>query len=347
MGVPAFPRPSGATPHLRKHSQGSVRSGGLHSGPFSLVPPGRTFCRDGLMNRYLTLLFLLCWCSAAVGKAQEVIQVNAKDIQQHIDHQVPPVYPPIAKAVRIQGTVVFDITVGVSGNIESIKVVSGPPMLQQAALDCLKQWTYHPFEKDGLKVAASGQTSIEFMLSDGGPTAEEDNIAARYFPLADQCRKAMPTRDYATASSLCRQAAETAGEFEAGVRFIEKRSAYVYAAWAFLYSSDLQNGLIYATKAVEVVTLGHDDNSGSSAAYGIKGILEGRLGNLDAADSDLSTAEDFQRKEITWAEKEAPSLKREYSSALIMDLNFHAQVLQALNRPDDAQKKLDEAAKYN
>ena len=43
-------------------------------------------------------------------------------------------------------------------------------------------------------------------------------------------------------------------------------------------------------------------------------------------------------------EKEAPSLRREYTGSLIQDLQFHAQVLKALNRPDEAQKKLNEAA---
>jgi hypothetical protein len=74
--------------------------------------------------------------------------------------------------------------------------------------------------------------------------------------------------------------------------------------------------------------------------------VEGKRGDLAGADQDLTTAEDFGRKGITWAEKEAPNLLKEYNSALALDLHFHAQVLQGLNRPEDAQKKLDEEAKY-
>ena len=62
------------------------------------------------------------------------------------------------------------------------------------------------------------------------------------------------------------------------VRFIEKRSAFVYAATACADNRDLPNALAWADKAVEVVKLGHDDNSGSSAAYAVKGEIEGIIG---------------------------------------------------------------------
>ena len=280
--------------------------------------------------------------------AQEVISVDEITLNQHVDHRVAPVYPPIAKAAGIQGTIVFQVQVGTTGKIESMKLVSGPAMLQQAAIDCLKQWTYRPFEKNGSPMAASGTVSIAFDLGKDGPTPKEEEIARRYFPLDEVCRKAVSARtDYQAAAVACKKAADTAGEFAPEVRFIEKRSIYVWTAYAFLYSGDLKTALVYAKKAVDVVKLGHDDNSGSNAAYGVKGIVEGNLGDLKSADRDLSLAEDFGRKGIVWIEKEAPSLREEYRRPLVQDLRFHAQVLQQLNRSDEAQKKLEEAAKYN
>jgi hypothetical protein len=121
----------------------------------------------------------------------------------------------------------------------------------------------------------------------------------------------------------------------------------VWAAWAFLYSGDLKTAFIYAGKAVDVVKLGHDDNVGSNAAYGAKGIVESKLGELTDADQDLITAEDYGRKEITWAEQVGFESSDRYKKVLAQELRIHAQVLQGLNRLDEAQKKLDEAAKYN
>jgi len=295
------------------------------------------------------LLFVLCFLPISfLGAAQEVMSVDQQTLEQHVDHRVAPLYPPIAKAARIQGTVVFDVQIGVTGKIESMKFVSGPAMLQQAAADCLKQWTYHPFEKDGSPAAANGRVSIEFSLGKNGPTPEEEKISQRYFPLFNQCNKTITAgTDRAAAETVCSKAAETAMEFAPNVRFIEKRSAFVYAATASANNRDLTSALAWAVRAVEVAKLGHDDDSGNNAVYSTKGTIEGMMGDLAASDQDLTVAEDYERKGIAHMEIDSPGMAKYYGSVLARDLRFHSQVLKGLNRPDEAQKKLDEAAKYN
>jgi TonB family protein len=297
--------------------------------------------------RYRRILLLgfvfLTFCFR--GVSQEALQADEATLNQHRLNRVPPVYPPIAKAAHVQGTVVVAISVGTSGKIESMKVVSGPAMLQQAAIDCVKQWVFRPFEKNGSPVAASGAVSVIFLL--GPPNPTDEAIATRYFPASDECRKKFSSKtDYEAAAAVCKQAAEIAEEFAPDLRFIEKRSAFVWASWALIYSGDLKTAEHYAERAVEVVKLGHDDNSGSNSVYCVRGLVKAKLGDLQAADRDLAVAEDFQHKGVAWAEKEAPGLVTYYRSELIQDLRIHAQVLQGLKRPDDAQKKLDEAAKY-
>ena len=51
-----------------------------------------------------------------------------------------PIYPAIARAARMEGAVVLQATISKSGTIEGLHVVSGPPMLRQAALDAVQQW---------------------------------------------------------------------------------------------------------------------------------------------------------------------------------------------------------------
>jgi TonB family protein len=295
------------------------------------------------------LLFIFAFLVVSrLGSAQEVISVDETTLNQHVDHRVAPLYPPIAKAARIQGTLVFQVQVGTTGKIESIKLVSGPLMLQQAAIDCLKQWIFHPFEKDGVPVPASGKVSIEFSLGKDGPTPKEEKISQRYFPLFNQCNKAISaSTDRAAAETVCTKAAETAMEFAQNVRFIEKRSAFVYAATASANNRNLTSALAWAVKAVEVANLGHDDDSGNNAVYSTKGTIEGMMGDLAASDQDLTVAEDYERKGIAHKELDSPGIAKYYRGVLARDLRFHAQVLQGLNRPDEAQKKLDEAAKLN
>jgi len=306
------------------------------------------------------LLFVLALLVfSLIGSTQDVIQVDQQILNQHADHRVYPVYPPIAKAVQIQGTVVFQVQVGKTGKIESMNAVSCSSMLRSAVIDALREWTFRPFVKDGLPVVVSGTVSFEFdafmgtvsfgpSLEENRPKRDEEKIVKRFLPLSEKCKKAISAGiDYPIAASVCTQAAETAAEFAPDVRFIEKRSAYVRAADALELTGDLKTALTYAGKAVDVVKLGHDDNSGSNAAYGIKGFVEDKLGDLIAANQDLTAAEDYERKEITWAEQVGFERSDSYKSVLAQDLRLHAQVLQSLNHPDEAQKKLDEAAKYN
>lgn len=60
-----------------------------------------------------------------------------------------PVYPPIARNIRAEGTVVLEGTVGPDGLTRDLKAISGPPVLYQPALDSVGQWIYRPFEVMG------------------------------------------------------------------------------------------------------------------------------------------------------------------------------------------------------
>jgi protein TonB len=59
--------------------------------------------------------------------------------------QVRPQYPSLARQARIQGTVVLQAVIGKDGRIENLQLVSGQPMLSQAAIDAVKQWLYRPY----------------------------------------------------------------------------------------------------------------------------------------------------------------------------------------------------------
>jgi len=277
--------------------------------------------------------------------AQQPTAVSESVFNDHVIERTEPVYPPIAKAARVVGTVVIDVQVGVDGKIASAKVVSGPAMLQQAALDCVKKWTLKQFEKGGIPFVAAGRVSIVFSLGKDDPTPQEEQLASQYFPLSDDCHaKSRTNGNRQDAADACRKAAQIAEQFPADRRFIEKRSSYVYASWSLMINGDVKEARRYADLAVEVVKLGHDDNSGTSSAYSMKGMVEARSGEFAAADQDLSTAEDFQRKAIEWAKSEKFEHLDNYNGALIQALRIHAQVLQALGRTDEAQKKTDEAA---
>ncbi len=75
-----------------------------------------------------------------------------------------PTYPPIAKQARIEGTVVLQAIISRSGTIENLRVVSGPAMLQQAALDAVRQWRYRPYMLDNEPVDVETTVNVIFCL---------------------------------------------------------------------------------------------------------------------------------------------------------------------------------------
>jgi protein TonB len=75
-----------------------------------------------------------------------------------------PVYPPIGIAVHAQGTVVLAATISRNGTIENLRVVSGPAMLQQAALDAVSTWRYRPYLLDGQPVQVETTVNVVFTL---------------------------------------------------------------------------------------------------------------------------------------------------------------------------------------
>jgi protein TonB len=79
--------------------------------------------------------------------------------------QVQPVYPPLARQARIQGTVIFTAIIGVDGRIQNLTLVSGHPLLVPAAQEAIKQWVYQPTLLNGEPVEVVTQIYVNFKLN--------------------------------------------------------------------------------------------------------------------------------------------------------------------------------------
>jgi periplasmic protein TonB len=78
--------------------------------------------------------------------------------------QVRPEYPPLARQAHIQGEVQVDAILDEQGNVIDMKVVSGQPLLYQAALDALKKWKYEPTYLNDQPIAVEMIVKISFQL---------------------------------------------------------------------------------------------------------------------------------------------------------------------------------------
>jgi protein TonB len=77
---------------------------------------------------------------------------------------IRPVYPPIAKAAGVQGAVVMDAVISKAGRIESLRVVSGPAMLRQAAVTAVEAARYRPYLLSGEPTDVQTTITVVFTL---------------------------------------------------------------------------------------------------------------------------------------------------------------------------------------
>ena len=77
---------------------------------------------------------------------------------------VPPVYPPLAIAARVEGTVIIEATIDTDGRVRSARVLRSPPMLDTAALTAVAQWSYTPSLLNGVPVPVIMTVTVTFKL---------------------------------------------------------------------------------------------------------------------------------------------------------------------------------------
>jgi protein TonB len=103
----------------------------------------------------------------AVSQAggQQPIRVGGSAQQVNLVSQQRPVYPPEAKAARIQGLVQLQILIGKDGTVQNLTVLTGPEELRQSAVDAVKQWAYKPTLLNGQPVEVITTVDVNYTLA--------------------------------------------------------------------------------------------------------------------------------------------------------------------------------------
>jgi periplasmic protein TonB len=78
---------------------------------------------------------------------------------------VAPIYPPIAVAAKRQGKVILEAVISESGNVRAVKVLSSVHLLDQAAIDAVRQWRFTPTRLNGEPVPVIMSVTVFFRLN--------------------------------------------------------------------------------------------------------------------------------------------------------------------------------------
>jgi len=116
---------------------------------------------------------------SGIGDGTEVTQIARPGPSSHPDrpiqrssgvmealliHRVQPDYPQVAKEIHLSGNVELRAIIGTDGIVENIEVVSGNPILANAAIAAVKQWRYQPTRLSGIPVEVETIITVQFRM---------------------------------------------------------------------------------------------------------------------------------------------------------------------------------------
>jgi protein TonB len=102
---------------------------------------------------------------AATPTPDTVVRLTSRLTQGRVLRKVEPLYPEIAKRARIQGQVQVQIDISETGAVTNVTLLSGHPLLREAAMQAAKKWLFIPTELNGRPVRAIGVLTFNFMLN--------------------------------------------------------------------------------------------------------------------------------------------------------------------------------------
>jgi protein TonB len=97
-------------------------------------------------------------------KPIERLKLGGRVQDAKVVSRIIPVYPPLAKQARVQGTVTLVAVIGIDGRVKSLRATSGHPLLVPAALEAVRQWVYRPTTLNGDPVEVESPIDVHFTL---------------------------------------------------------------------------------------------------------------------------------------------------------------------------------------
>jgi protein TonB len=142
--------------------------GGIVDGERNGVPGGMlSFLKDAL--RPTPPLPIVEAAPAATAlpapTAPKQFVVGGKVKMARLIHQVEPLYPPLARQMRVSGVVELVGIIGTDGRIRELRLRSGSPLLAAAALEAVRHWVYEPTLLNGEPVELVATISVIFRLN--------------------------------------------------------------------------------------------------------------------------------------------------------------------------------------
>ncbi|MGA2434463.1 MAG: energy transducer TonB, partial [Bryobacteraceae bacterium] len=84
---------------------------------------------------------------AGLAFGQEPVRIGANDAMSSATNKTRPELSPMARQLKIHGSVDVDVTIDAAGAVEKAETVKGNPVLAKSAIDAVKKWKFKPFKE--------------------------------------------------------------------------------------------------------------------------------------------------------------------------------------------------------
>jgi TonB family protein len=194
---------------------------------------------------YSVALFLLSGRLTLFGQ----VQIDPGTAESLLLERPMPVYPELARRARVQDTVKLLITVSDKGLVSDVGVLSGHPLLNESAVNSVKQSRYEPYSHDGKAVPFFTTVEIPLILEMSEKDYKRDQtLARRYFEEEEKCRYLMNASEWRNAEEICSANLEIVDDLGKH-RGATKMRAYRMAGLAALAQSKYEEALNYLNRA--------------------------------------------------------------------------------------------------
>jgi TonB family protein len=236
----------------------------------------------------VSLLVLLRLAVAPCLLAQdEIPEISKDEATKHLIKKVEPISPPIAKLAKVGGPVAAEIVIASDGSIESVKVITGAPLLISAAVTAIKQWKFDPFVENGYPIRVRTSVEVVFPI---GMSKDEQTARQAFFPAEDKCRQLVNEQDYSDGEEACSEAVELSSKLPSDA-ILERSTVQSLLGNALIFQGKTEESLPHYQEALKLnQNILQPNDAGLASNYANLGRAYFRLGDVEKGDQMYSKA---------------------------------------------------------
>jgi TonB family protein len=217
----------------------------------------------------------------------QILRLSADELESRVERRAPPQYPLIAQNAKIEGTVFLRVLVNPSGRVQAVIISSSAnPLLNDAAIEAVRQWEFRPVTGASGPIPAIGDVRVGFYLSDPGPAASAD-----FDRRLGECRQSLDSGNLERAEALCSALASAAGKFADTRR---RADAYALAGRMLIARGRAKDAL--AAVRAEIELRGRATGIQLARAHRQSAVAHGMLQEARAAQRSYGQAEAMLRQ---------------------------------------------------